>query len=150
EPILTLHHFTWPLHVGARGGMIAPDFPATFARYAAEVATRLGDGVRYWITFNEPNQLAYGYIKPWWERDYLVPPGLPPGSPGEAQMAAIGALIRNLFLAHAAARAAIRERHAGALVGANPLLLGLPLWLRHWADARATGLRRFEQLLDQG
>ena len=72
EPILTLHHFTWPIHIEARGGMTGEDFPALFARYAAEVVNRLGKYVRYWITINEPTQLIYGYVKPWWERDYFA------------------------------------------------------------------------------
>lgn len=150
EPILTLHHFTWPLHVEARGGMIADDFPAIFARYVAEVVNRLGRLVRYWITFNEPTQLIYGYIKPWWERDYVVPPGLPEGTPLDQQMAAVGKLIRNLFLAHTGARAVIKRGVPDALVGANPLLLGLPAWLQRLVDRNATGLRSFEDLLRQG
>ncbi len=77
QPILTLHHFTWPLHVEKRGGMIGDGFPALYASYVTEVVKRLGKGVRYWITFNEPSQLVYGYIKPWWQTDYFVPPGLP-------------------------------------------------------------------------
>jgi beta-glucosidase/6-phospho-beta-glucosidase/beta-galactosidase len=108
EPLLTLHHFTWPLHVEARGGMIGDDFPHLFRRYAAEVAARLGREVRYWMTFNEPTQLTYGYVKPWWERDYFVPPGLPQGSSQEAQMLAVGALMRNLFVAHTWARREIK------------------------------------------
>ncbi len=33
EPILTLHHFTWPVHVERSGGLICNGFPAAFARY---------------------------------------------------------------------------------------------------------------------
>src|SRR2546422_8465481 len=81
EPLVTLHHFTWPVHVeapnrGMIGGMIGEDFPTIFAQYATKVAARLGQHVRYWITFNEPNQLIYGYVKPWWQSDYFLPPGL--------------------------------------------------------------------------
>ena len=63
EPILTLHHFSWPVHVEERGGMTADDFPAMFAHYTAEVVDRLGAEVRYWVTFNEPNMLMYQAMK---------------------------------------------------------------------------------------
>src|SRR5947209_7745917 len=76
EPIMTLHHFTWPVHVEERGGLINENFPNIFANYVTEVVRRLGPLVHYWITINEPSQLIYGYIKPWWQRDYFMPPGL--------------------------------------------------------------------------
>ena len=43
---------------------------------------------------------------------------------------AVGTLIRNLFLAHTAARAAIKHHFPDAQVGSNPLPLGLPPWLQ--------------------
>ena len=141
EPIVTLHHFVWPLHVEARGGLIAPGFPDLYARYVQEVVNRLGQGLKYWITFNEPSQLIYGYIKPFWVKEYYVPPGLPPGASADDQIAAIGALIRNLFVAHSRARAIIKAANPDALVGANPLLLGLPFWLQRFINWNATRLR---------
>src|SRR5258706_11044545 len=150
EPIVTLHHFTWPLHVEARGGMIADDFPAIFARYAAEVATRLGGQIRYWVTFNEPTQLVYGYVKPWWDRNYPVPPGLPAGANTADQLTAVGKLMRNLFLAHTASRTVIKRADPDALVGANPMLLGLPVWLQRFVDWRVTRLRNPDDFIRQG
>jgi beta-glucosidase/6-phospho-beta-glucosidase/beta-galactosidase/ABC-type amino acid transport substrate-binding protein len=150
EPIVTLHHFTWPLHVEQRGGMIADDFPAIYSRYVAEVVNRLGKDVRYWITFNEPTQLVYGYIKPWWERNYAVPPGLPEGATTDEQLAAVGKLMRNLFLAHTAGRTVIKRANPEAQVGANPLLLGLPVWLQRLVDRNAIRLRSPEDLIKQG
>jgi beta-glucosidase/6-phospho-beta-glucosidase/beta-galactosidase/ABC-type amino acid transport substrate-binding protein len=149
EPILTLHHFTWPLHVEQRGGMIGDGFPAMFSRYTAEVVERLGQDVRWWITFNEPSQLIYGYIKPWWERDYFVPPGLPAGATLKDQVTAIERLIRNLFLAHTQARRIIRAANPEARVGANPLLLGLPVWLQRWINRNATRIRSQDDLAEQ-
>ena len=141
EPIMTLHHFTWPVHVEARGGMVGEDFPAIFAQYAKKVATRLGQHVRYWITFNEPNQLIYGYVKPWWQSDYFIPPGLP-GNVGLAdQMKTVGQLMRNLFLAHTAARDEIKRANPAAQVGTNSMLLGLPAWLQSLIDWNASRLR---------
>ncbi|MDM9382569.1 family 1 glycosylhydrolase [Chlorogloeopsis sp. ULAP01] len=150
EPIVTLHHFTHPLHVEGRGGLTAEEFPAIFASYATEAAKRLGDLVRYWITFNEPSQLIYGYVKPWWERAYFMPPGLPRGASMSQQMAAVGDLMRNLFIAHTRARAIIKQFNPDAQVGANPMLLGLPLWLQKIVDLNVTRLRSREDLINQG
>lgn len=146
EPILTLHHFTWPLHVERRGGTIGDDFPAIYAGYATEVVKRLGDDVQYWITFNEPSQLVFGYIKPWWEPDYLIPPGLPPGATLDDQLDALNKLIRNLFIAHTQVRRIIKAANPNAQVGANPLLLGLPVWLQRLINWNATRVTSREQL----
>ena len=150
EPIVTLHHFTWPVHVERRGGMISDDFLVMFTCYAAEVAERFGKDVRYWVTFNEPNQLIYGYIKPWWERDYFAPPGLPEGATLQDQITAVGKLIRNLFRAHTIARSLIKRRNPDAQVGANPLLLGLPRWLQGQVDRNASEIRSSQDLVAQG
>lgn len=146
EPILTLHHFTWPVHVD----QLAPDFPDRFARYAEEVASALAGKVRYWITFNEPSQLVYGYIKPWWESGYMMPPGLPDGADGDEQVAAVQTLVRNLFLAHTAARRVIQTHDPKAMVGVNPFLLGLPPWLQRLVDSRLRGLRSPAHLARHG
>jgi beta-glucosidase/6-phospho-beta-glucosidase/beta-galactosidase len=148
EPIITLHHFTWPVHVQQRGGMIGHEFPALYTRYVTEVVNRFGQDVRrgVWITFNEPSQLVYGYIKPWWEADYFVPPGLPAGATLDDQLDALNKLIRNLFVAHAQARQIIKAAHRDAWVGANPLLLGLPVWLQRLINWNATRVKSREQL----
>jgi Bacterial extracellular solute-binding proteins, family 3 len=52
--------------------------------YAERMVDALGDLVRVWITFNEPTLLVYRYTKPWWQRDYSMPPGLPEGASAEA------------------------------------------------------------------
>ena len=44
-------------------------------------------------------------------------------------------------LAHTAGRAVIKRANPAALVGANPLLLGLPAWLQRLVDRNATRLR---------
>ncbi len=150
EPIATLHHFTWPLHIEQRGGMTDPAFPEWFRDYAREAARRLGSEVCTWITFNEPTQLVYGYVKPWWLRDYAVPPGLPDGATLEQQLDRVGALMRNLFEAHRLARQEIKRARPEAQVGANPLLLGLPVWLQRLVDWNVTRLRRRDDLVKQG
>ena len=150
EPVMTLHHFTWPVHVEERGGLTGKDFPHIFASYAAEVASRLGPLVRYWITFNEPSQLIYGYIKPWWEQYYFAPPGLPENATLADELEATGLLMRNLFLAHTAARKIIKQANPEALVGVNPMLLGLPGWLQGIIDWNVTRLRTWNDWLRRG
>lgn len=150
QPIVTLHHFTHPIHVEQRGGLTSPDFPDIFAQYATEVAKRLGNSARYWITFNEPSQLIYGYVKPWWETAYFMPPGLDRGASMEQQMDAVQKLMRNLFLAHTQARKILKEVNSDAQVGVNPMLLGLPLWLQRLIDRNVMNLRRPEDLIAQG
>lgn len=140
KPIVTLHHFTWPLHVEDRGGMTAPGFPQWFADYAERVAEALGDGVGYWITFNEPTYLPFGFVKPWGSRGFLLPPGMAKASNDE-QVRAAAALIRNLFLAHREARIRIHTRIAHAKVGTNPFVLGFPRWLQGFLDQHTTAKR---------
>ncbi|HXM55403.1 MAG TPA: family 1 glycosylhydrolase [Candidatus Dormibacteraeota bacterium] len=141
EPVLTLLHYTWPLHLADRGGLLAEDFPDAFARYTAEVVRAVGARVRYWVTLNEPNQLVYGYIKPWWAGEYRMPPGLPPEAGPREQLAHVVPLMRSLFVANARARATIKAARPDAIVTANPFLLGLPGWLQRLLDWRASRLR---------
>lgn len=133
--MLTLHHFVWPVWLERdHDGMIGKKFPDLFATYAARVAAALGDRVDYWITFNEPSQLTFGYIKPWWQSRYYMPPGLPRGSDVDAEAEAVGRLIPNLFRAHARARTAIKTFQTDAPVGVNPLVTGFPTWLQMLMD----------------
>jgi beta-glucosidase len=70
EPIVTLHHFTTPRWVAARGGWTAPGTAELFARYVERVIAHLGDLVGRACTLNEPNVVAtFGHL---WG---LFPPG---------------------------------------------------------------------------
>jgi beta-glucosidase/6-phospho-beta-glucosidase/beta-galactosidase len=137
-PLVTLHHFTWPIHIQERGGMTASEFPYRYRDYVHKVAEAIGDLVPYWITFNEPNLLVYGYVKPWWQPEYLVPPGSTIAATLSAQLDEAAALIRNIFLAHRLGREAIRKKNPAAQVGANPFVLGLPGPLQFFVDWLAT------------
>lgn len=147
EPVVTLMHFVWPIHVEQRGGLRAAEFPGWFEAYAHRMREALGDLCRYWITINEPNALLSGYVKPFWTDDYGWPPGLPPGTPREDCMRATADVMRNLFLAHRAARLALRSGSGGSgrLVSVNGYYLGLPTRLfglpfpmMEWVDRRAS------------
>lgn len=54
EPMLTLYHWNLPYALHEKGGWRNPDSSDWFAEYAGLLASRLGDRVRYWMTFNEP------------------------------------------------------------------------------------------------
>jgi beta-glucosidase/6-phospho-beta-glucosidase/beta-galactosidase/ABC-type amino acid transport substrate-binding protein len=141
KPLVTLHHFTWPIHVEDRGGMTASDFPHWYAAYVTQVVNHLGELVPFWITFNEPNLLVYGYVKPWWQPFYLVPPGTAIGTGLAGQLDSSVELIRNIFESHRAAREIIRAKYPDAKVGANPFVLGLPVVLQYFIDWLASRMR---------
>jgi beta-glucosidase len=66
-PMVTLLHFSLPQWL--EGGLLAPDFPARFAAFAAEAERRFPT-VSLWCTVNEPNvHIGAGYV------DAIWPPG---------------------------------------------------------------------------
>jgi beta-glucosidase len=54
EPAVTLFHWDFPQALEARGGWRERDSAAWFAEFAELMAGRLGDRVKTWLTFNEP------------------------------------------------------------------------------------------------
>jgi beta-glucosidase len=62
RPYLTLYHWDLPQALMDRGGWLARDSADWFADYAGVLAAALGDRVKDWITFNEPQIfLGFGY-----------------------------------------------------------------------------------------
>ena len=62
-PVVTLHHFTLPRWMAARGGFESPEMPARLGAYAARVGDALGDLIGVACTINEPNIVALdGYL----------------------------------------------------------------------------------------
>ena len=137
EPVVTILHNVWPRHIQERGGPLAPEFPQWLSAFADVVARAFGGDVRSYVTINEPSQLPFGFLKPWWFATYPMPPGMPANATEHDQLDAVRRLIPNLFRAHTQARAAIRAVNPDARVGTNPLLLGLPYWLQRFIDLRA-------------
>lgn len=58
EPFVTLWHWTLPLWVREKGGILAADFSNHFGTYALQMAQALSD-VRFWITVNEPEIYSF-------------------------------------------------------------------------------------------
>jgi beta-glucosidase len=96
EPVPTLHHFDLPLALHKRGGWPHRETAAAFGEYAGNVAARLGDRARRWITINEPIVVALmGYLT-----------GM--HAPGRRNPVSFTRAIHTLLLAHGEAVRAIR------------------------------------------
>jgi beta-glucosidase len=113
-PLPTLYHWDLPQALGDAGGWPARDTTARFAEYAAVVAERIGDRVRWWSTLNEPWCSAFlGYAA-----------GI--HAPGRREPAAAFAAAHHLLLGHALAATAVRAAVSSAQVG---IVLNLaPVW----------------------
>ena len=61
-PLVTLCHYDIPQALVARGGWVNRDSAAWFADYAAVMARRYGDRVRWWATLNEPICIRDGFV----------------------------------------------------------------------------------------
>lgn len=54
EPWVTLFHWDYPTALYHQGGWLNPKSADWFAEYSRAVVRRLGNRVKHWITFNEP------------------------------------------------------------------------------------------------
>lgn len=61
-PFTTLYHWDLPLALGKNKGWLNRETCHRFADYAALMGKRLGDRVKHWTTFNEPEVIVAGYI----------------------------------------------------------------------------------------
>lgn len=133
EPIVTLHHFTNPTWVAARGGWVNRQTVDYFTRYVTTVVRELGPLVHYWITINEPTNITtVCYIGGYWP-------------PQEKNFIHAWQAIRNLLAAHQLAYQIIHRHDPSAKVGvannivdfipartANPLDRGLRFFSHYW------------------
>ncbi len=104
-PTLNLFHWDLPQALQDKGGFANPDIVGWFTDYAHLVATRLGDSVTDWMTFNEP--AVYAFLG---HADGIHAPGLRDW-PTAIRVA------DNELRAHAAAVQAIRSEVGGARIG---------------------------------
>jgi beta-glucosidase len=105
RPTVNLFHWDLPQGLQDRGGFANPDVIDWFTDYAALVASRLGDRVTDWMTFNEPAVFAFlGHA------DGIHAPGIRDW-PTAIRVA------DNEIRAHAAASQAIRANVRDARIG---------------------------------
>lgn len=104
EPYLTLYHWDLPSAMEAIGGWRNRKVAEHFADYAEVVVRRLGDRVKKWCTFNEPEVIVAGYIGT----------GLAPGLDDYSQRVRVG---HNLMVAHGLAVQRLRAINANLSVG---------------------------------
>ena len=105
EPFVTLYHWALPQVLQDQGGWPARDSAEAFVEYADLVSRRLGDRVKYWMTFNEPYVSALiGYLEG-------------RHAPGHTDLDEALAAAHHLLLAHGWAVPVIRRNSPEAGVG---------------------------------
>jgi beta-glucosidase len=105
EPWICLYHWDLPQNLEYRGGWQNRDVASWFADYAALTTRRLGDRVKRWATFNEPNAasvLGYG--------EGVHAPGI------RGRQSALRA-IHVMNLAHGLSLGAMRSERSDLLIG---------------------------------
>jgi len=105
EPWICLYHWDLPQALEDRGGWQNRDVASWFADYAHLTVRRLGDRVKHWATFNEPNAAS---IKGYCDGDHA--PGI------RGRMTALSA-IHVMNIAHGLGVEAMRSERADLLVG---------------------------------
>jgi beta-glucosidase len=104
EPYLTLYHWDLPRAMEAIGGWTSRAVAEHFADFAEVVVRRLGDRVKKWCTFNEPEVIVAGYIGD----------GLAPGLSNPKLRVTVA---HTLMIAHGLATKRIRSIKSGLDVG---------------------------------
>lgn len=104
-PMVTLHHFTNPRWLEAKGGWLHAETPRVFARFVAHVVAQLGDLCELWCTINEPTiYVAMSYIYGHWP-------------PGRTNMFTARQVLVSLLKGHAAAVVAVHAAGSRHRVG---------------------------------
>ncbi|MBY0358573.1 MAG: beta-glucosidase [Candidatus Obscuribacterales bacterium] len=104
-PYTTLYHWDLPLALQDRfDGWLSRITCSAFADYSRAVVAKLGDRVKHWTTFNEPEVIVAGYSTN----------GLAPGYNQPGIRFHVG---HNLMIAHGMAAKAIRSTRSDAQVG---------------------------------
>lgn len=108
-PYVTLYHWDQPYALYQKGGWLNPDSPKWFAEYAAVIARALGDRVKHFITFNEPQVfIGLAYV------DGVHAPGYQLPCSETLQMA------HHVMLAHGMASLELRSIIPGVQIGYAP------------------------------
>jgi len=132
EPVVTIHHYTFPRWLAAKGGWDVADIERFYVRYVERVVDAYGDLVRWWITLNEPVvQIFKGWLIGQW------PPGRVNDYPRALQA------VRRMLRSHVLAYRAIHQRRSDAMVSVAHHCLALTPNHPHnpfdWISTRTRG-----------
>ena len=117
EPMITIHHFTHPLWFIKKYPWHEDAATEKFLNYVEKITSAI-QGVKYWITFNEPYVLLLGgYL------EGCMPPGIKDVS------LAVNAL-KNIFACHGSAYDIIHSRIPHAMVSVAHNMAALAPWNR--------------------
>lgn len=105
EPFVTIWHWTMPIWLSKKGGMLNKDFDKYFRRFVENLVETFGNDVRFWLTINEPEIVTgNSYYKGNWP---------PQKRSARLMFKAVHALMR----AHRAAYDVIKKAKPEAQVG---------------------------------
>jgi beta-glucosidase len=131
-PWLCLYHWDLPQALQDQGGWLNRDMAQKFSDYARVVASRLGDRVKHWATFNEPNVHA------------LFGHGIGEHAPGITGLPNMLTAMHNQNLAHGRAVQALRSERGDLRIGtAMSLQRALPSSTR---DEDRSATERFDAM----
>ncbi|MDP2599040.1 MAG: family 1 glycosylhydrolase, partial [Candidatus Liptonbacteria bacterium] len=106
EPFVTLWHWTLPLWLSKKGGVIHNRFPEYFSRFAKLLGESFKNDVTFWVTLNEPEVCAgASYFAGIWP-------------PGKRNLFLYYRAVTRLIQAHAAAYRTLKKINPAFLVGA--------------------------------
>jgi beta-glucosidase len=109
EPFVTIFHWDLPYELYKRGGWQNPDISDWFAEYVRVIGSALGDRVKHFITFNEPQCfIGLGHVTGEHAPGNLMSPK------------AVLEMAHNVLLAHGKAVRVLREVAPNAKVGYAP------------------------------
>jgi len=104
-PVVTLFHYTLPLWLAQKGGMINGKAVYYFVRFAKKIAEELGSLIDLWTPLNEPNGYALqGYLTGEW-------------APGEKSLIKALWVYSNLIPCHNKVYSAIKQSNKSAIIG---------------------------------
>lgn len=131
---VTLFHWDYPMELFYRGGWLNPDSPKWFADYAETIVDALGDRVKNWMTFNEPQNVAnLGH-------------GSGTHAPGlQLPRKEIARVIHHILLAHGLSNKVLRNAGSDHKIGhAHSGWINIPADPNSAADIAATAKNMFD------
>jgi len=131
-PYVTLYHWDYPNELEMQGGWLNPESPEWFATYTEAVAKALGDRVKHFFTFNEPQIFTWlGYDK------CIHAPGI------KYPVERLLIMCRHIALAHGRAVQEIRKLIPDSRVGYAPTC-GNAYWPVDETDELIDAARRLQ------